>query len=65
MRPTASCSAAHGRGDVWLISNPNADDPDDVKYKLFATGLHEALGIVVEGKNVYVTQRPEVDEARR
>src|SRR6516162_2631318 len=41
------------RGEVWLISNPNTDNPADVKYKLFATGLHEALGMVLDGKDVY------------
>jgi glucose/arabinose dehydrogenase len=48
------------RGEVWLISNPNTDNPADVKYKLFATGLHEALGMVLDGKDVYVCQRPEL-----
>ncbi len=46
------------RGDVWLIAHP--DDPSKIEYKLFATGLHEALGLHVEGKDVYVVQRPEL-----
>jgi glucose/arabinose dehydrogenase len=46
------------RGDVWLISGP--DDPDKVRYKQFATGLHEALGLCVVDKDVYVVQRPEL-----
>src|SRR5207237_10262553 len=36
------------------------DDPEKVQYKLFATGLHEALGLSVVGKDVYVVQRPEL-----
>ncbi len=60
MRSDGKLLCCTRRGDVWLISNPAADNPDDVKYKLFATGLHEALGLVVDGKNVYVTQRPEL-----
>jgi hypothetical protein len=48
------------RGEVWLIAHPESQDPDKVTYKLFATGLHEALGLVVDGKDVYVTQRPEL-----
>jgi hypothetical protein len=48
------------RGEVWLISHPEAEDPAAVQYKLFATGLHEALGLLVDGKDVYVVQRPEL-----
>ncbi len=57
-RPDGKLLACTRRGDVWLISNP--DDPAKVQYKLFATGLHEALGLHVEGKEVYVVQRPEL-----
>ena len=31
-----------------------------MKFKLFASGLHEALGLNVDGKDVYVVQRPEL-----
>jgi hypothetical protein len=48
------------RGDVWLISNPEFEDPEKVHFKKFATGLHEALGLAVDGKDVYVVQRPEL-----
>jgi hypothetical protein len=60
MRPDGKLLACTRRGEVWLITNPNADDPTDVKFKLFATGLHEALGLHVDGKDVYVVQRPEL-----
>jgi hypothetical protein len=61
MRPDGKLLACTRRGEVWLISNPNADDLGKVQYKLFANGLHEALGILVEDKNtVYVVQRPEL-----
>jgi glucose/arabinose dehydrogenase len=59
-RPDGKLLACTRRGEVWLIENPGSDDPDKVKFKLFATGLHEALGILVEGKDVYVVQRPEL-----
>src|SRR5439155_24968232 len=48
------------RGEVWSISSPEAEDPAKVHYKLFATGLHEALGLHVDGKDVYVVHRPEL-----
>jgi hypothetical protein len=58
-RPDGKLLACTRRGDVWLISHP--DDPAKLEYKLFATGLHEALGLSVESdKVVYVVQRPEL-----
>src|SRR5436309_1573353 len=60
-RPDGKLLACTRRGEVWLISHPEADEPARVKYQLFATGLHEALGLVVDGPNtVYVVQRPEL-----
>lgn len=60
-RPDGKLLACTRRGDVWLISHPDAEDLGKVEYKRFATGLHEALGLLVESNNVvYVTQRPEL-----
>jgi hypothetical protein len=63
-RPDGKLLACTRRGEVWLIEHPDADDPAQVRYKLFATGLHEALGLQVEGKDVYVVQRPELTRLR-
>jgi hypothetical protein len=60
MRPDGKLLACTRRGEVWLISNPTSDDPAKIKYHRFATGLHEALGLVVDGKDVFVVQRPEL-----
>src|SRR5437867_3297852 len=59
-RPDGKLLACTRRGEVWLIENPDSDDPQKVKFKLFATGLHEALGLHVEGNSVYCVQRPEL-----
>lgn len=60
-RPDGKLLACTRRGEVWLIDNPLAENPADVKMKRFATGLHEALGLYVETNNVvYVVQRPEL-----
>jgi hypothetical protein len=56
-RPDGKLLCCTRRGEVWLIENPESENP---KYKLFATGLHEPLGLHVEGKDVYVVQRPEL-----
>ncbi|HEY1186333.1 MAG TPA: hypothetical protein VGE74_01690 [Gemmata sp.] len=60
-RPDGKLLACTRRGEVWLIHNPTAEDPADVKMTRYATGLHEALGLYVESNNtVYVVQRPEL-----
>jgi hypothetical protein len=59
-RPDGKLLACTRRGEIWLVSDPGADDPADSKISLFASGLHEALGLVVDGKDIYVSQRPEL-----
>lgn len=63
-RPDGKLLACTRRGEVWLLSNVNSEDPEKVQYKLFASGLHEALGLHVEGKDVFVVQRPELTRIR-
>src|SRR2546421_8700817 len=50
-RPDGQLLACTRRGEVWRIANPGADDVSRVKFELFASGLHEALGLVAEGNN--------------
>ncbi|MFO0807302.1 MAG: hypothetical protein U0746_01625 [Gemmataceae bacterium] len=60
-RPDGSLLACTRRGEIWRIVNPGADDPIKTKFELFASGLHEALGLhVVDDRTVYVVQRPEL-----
>lgn len=60
-RPDGKLLACTRRGEVWLISNPAAENPNDVVFTRYAVGLHEALGLhVVDNNTVYVVQRPEL-----
>jgi hypothetical protein len=60
-RPDGKLLACTRRGEIWLVHNPLAADPKDVKVTRFATGLHEALGMwVQDDKTVYVVHRPEL-----
>lgn len=60
-RPDGKLLVCTRRGEIWLVHNPLADDPADVRVTRFATGLHEALGMwVQDDKTVYVVQRPEL-----
>ena len=52
------------RGDIYRIKNPNSDDLTQISYHRFASGLHEPLGMVIDGDDVYVVQRPELTRLR-
>ncbi len=60
-RPDGKLFVATRRGDIWLVENPLADDPDQVRWHRWATGLHEVLGLHLEPPGrLYVAQRPEL-----
>ncbi|MFS4467354.1 plastocyanin/azurin family copper-binding protein [Maribacter sp. 2210JD10-5] len=45
------------RGELWLILNPNNDNPNFVR---FAHGLHEPLGLAFKDGSFYANQRGEL-----
>lgn len=60
-RPDGKLLACTRRGEIWLVHNPAASNPADVRMTRFAAGLHEPLGMhVVDDHTVYVVQRPEL-----
>jgi hypothetical protein len=57
-RPDGQLLVCTRRGEIWRVSDPAGPKP---MFHLFATGLHEPLGMAVESNNeVYVIQRPEL-----
>lgn len=48
------------KGEVWLLDGVLSGKPEAVKYQLFASGLHEPLGLMKDGKDLLVCQRGEV-----
>jgi hypothetical protein len=58
--PDGKVAVGTRRGEVWLIDNAYADDPEKVKFHRFAHGLHEVLGLASKDGWLYVTQRPDV-----
>lgn len=52
------------RGDVFIVEGAYDDPPFGAKFKKFASGLHEPLGLAVRVENgvtaVYCTQRGEI-----
>jgi len=58
--PDGKVAVGTRRGEVWLIENAYDDDPEKVKFRRFAHGLHEVLGLAYKDGWLYVTQRPDV-----
>lgn len=49
-------------GELWLISNPTSDDPDEITGQLIAAGLFDPSGVHVIGDTIYVSQRSELSK---
>ncbi|MES2738011.1 MAG: hypothetical protein V4672_16935 [Verrucomicrobiota bacterium] len=52
------------RGEIWIVSNAQQSDPSKVSYKLFASGLHEVLGLGYKDGALYATTRYEITRLR-
>ena len=52
------------KGEVWLLDGVQAASPANVRYQLFASGLHEPLGVLRDGDSLLVAQRTEVTRLR-
>ena len=50
-------------GDIWMGENVLSDPPAP-KWTLWASGLHEVLGLAYKDGWVYATQRPEITKIR-
>ncbi|MEM9021946.1 MAG: hypothetical protein AAGC44_15430 [Planctomycetota bacterium] len=49
-------------GQLWLISNPTADDPEQIKGEMIADLLREPSGVHVIDDHIYVSQRAEISK---
>ncbi|WP_395751849.1 hypothetical protein [Prosthecobacter sp.] len=60
--PDGKLAVGLRKGEVWIAHNPtNTASPD---FHLFATGLHEILGLAWHDGALYTTQRSEVTKLR-
>ena len=48
------------RGRVWWVDNAMSDDMSQMKFHIFAEGLHEGLGLEVIDDEIFVMQRGEL-----
>ncbi|MGB8170397.1 MAG: hypothetical protein WCF18_23040 [Chthoniobacteraceae bacterium] len=64
--PDGRLAVAIRRGEIWILDKPLAEPATvaNVGYKLFATGLHEVLGLAWHEGALYATQRAEVTRIR-
>ena len=64
--PDGRLAVALRRGEVWIIERPLAEPAtaEALGYKLFASGMHELLGMEFHDGDLYVTQRAEVTRLR-
>lgn len=62
--PNDALAVCTRHGEVWIITNPYMKNGAPPKYKLFAQGLHEALGLNYINGDLYLTQRSELTRLR-
>lgn len=62
--PNDELAVATRRGEVWIITNPYMKDGRQPKYRLFAHGMHEVLGLSYIKGDLYLTQRAELTRLR-
>ena len=60
MLPGDVVAVASRRGDVYLVENAFDENPANTKWTLYASGLHEVLGLAWVDGWLQCTQRPEV-----
>ncbi len=58
--PDGRIAVSTRRGDVWTIENPAMENGAAPQFTLFASGLHEALGLTYKEEALYVAQRGEL-----
>ncbi len=58
--PDGRVALSTRRGDVWMVENPYGAGGKAPSYTLFASGLHEALGLAYKDDAIYVAQRGEL-----
>ncbi len=58
--PDGKVAVATRRGDVWIIENPYMQGGRNPRFRKFAEGLHEPLGLLWKEGALYTAQRGEL-----
>lgn len=64
--PDGRMAVAIRRGEIWMLEKPTAEPATavNVRFKLFATGMHELLGLAWHDGALYAAQRSEITRVR-
>lgn len=62
--PDGRLAAAIRKGEIWIIENAEGPSPDQVRFRQFASGLHEPLGLAWRDGALYTVQRTELTRLR-
>ena len=62
--PDYKLAVGSRRGDIYTIEGAFDKDPSNLKWTLFAQGLHETLGLAWVDGWLYATQRPELSRIK-
>jgi uncharacterized cupredoxin-like copper-binding protein/glucose/arabinose dehydrogenase len=62
--PNDELAVSTRRGEVWIISNPYMKNGAVPRYRLFAQGMHEVLGLNYIRGDIYAVQRSELTRLR-
>jgi hypothetical protein len=58
--PDGRVAVSTRRGDIWIVENAYMEGGTQPHYRLFASGLHEVLGLAYHNGSFYCTQRGEL-----
>lgn len=58
--PDGRIAVSTRRGDIWTIENPYMVNNTLPRFRLFASGLHEPLGLAYKDNALYAAQRGEL-----
>lgn len=62
--PDGQLAVATRRGDIYLVDTPVTDKPEQASFSLYASGLHEPLGLAWKDGWLYCVQRCEVSRMK-
>ncbi|WP_240914866.1 hypothetical protein [Roseimicrobium sp. ORNL1] len=58
--PDGKLALGTRRGEIWVVDHAREADPSKIKFQLFASGLHEVLGLAWKDGWLYATIRYEI-----
>jgi len=62
--PDGKLAVASRRGEIWLVTDPFADEVKPSQFSRFAHGLHEVLSLAEKDGWLYLTQRCDVSRLK-